>query len=85
MKGRHADRPNPCQLIFKLGCISQPNVLYYNLYKYEEKPTVRSVRSLKIVVLAGGLSPERQVSLVSGQSICRALRELGGLERTEGT
>lgn len=32
---------------------------------------------MKIVVLAGGLSPERQVSLVSGQSICRALRELG--------
>jgi len=29
------------------------------------------------VVLAGGLSPERQGSLVSGQSICRALRELG--------
>ena len=29
------------------------------------------------MVLAGGLSPERQVSLVSGQSICRALRELG--------
>jgi len=32
---------------------------------------------LDIVVLAGGLSPERQVSLVSGQSICRALRGLG--------
>ena len=32
---------------------------------------------MKIVVLAGGLSPERQVSLVSGQSICRALRGLG--------
>ena len=32
---------------------------------------------LKIVVLAGGLSPERQVSLVSGESICRALRSLG--------
>ena len=32
---------------------------------------------MKIVVLAGGLSPERQVSLVSGESICRALRELG--------
>ena len=30
-----------------------------------------------IVVLAGGLSPERQVSLVSGESICRALRSLG--------
>ncbi|MDE7242681.1 MAG: D-alanine--D-alanine ligase [Oscillospiraceae bacterium] len=32
---------------------------------------------MKIVVLAGGLSPERQVSLVSGQNICLALRELG--------
>ena len=32
---------------------------------------------MKIVVLAGGLSPERQVSLVSGQNICRALREKG--------
>lgn len=32
---------------------------------------------MKIVVLAGGLSPERQVSLASGESICRALRGLG--------
>ena len=32
---------------------------------------------MKIVVLAGGLSPERQVSLVSGQNICRALCGLG--------
>ena len=32
---------------------------------------------MDIIVLAGGLSPERQVSLVSGQSICRALRSLG--------
>ncbi len=32
---------------------------------------------MKIVVLAGGLSSERQVSLVSGQNICLALRELG--------
>lgn len=49
---------------------------------------------MKIVVLAGGLSPERQVSLVSGQGICRALRSLGhraalvdmflGLERFAG-
>lgn len=36
-----------------------------------------AIRALKIVVLAGGLSPERQVSLVSGQGICRALRSLG--------
>ena len=49
---------------------------------------------MKIIVLAGGLSPERQVSLVSGQGICRALRSLGhravlvdmflGLESWEG-
>jgi len=32
---------------------------------------------MKIVVLAGGLSPERNVSLVSGTGICRALREIG--------
>lgn len=32
---------------------------------------------MDIVVLAGGLSPERNVSLVSGQGICRALRGLG--------
>ena len=29
---------------------------------------------MKIVVLAGGLSPARTVSLVSGTDICRALR-----------
>ncbi len=33
--------------------------------------------TLKIVVLAGGLSPERNVSLVTGTYICKALRELG--------
>ena len=32
---------------------------------------------MNIGVLAGGLSPERQVSLVSGTSICRALRQKG--------
>lgn len=32
---------------------------------------------MKIVVLAGGLSSERQVSLVSGSSICKALRSRG--------
>ena len=32
---------------------------------------------MKIVVLAGGLSTERAVSLVSGTGICRALRENG--------
>ena len=32
---------------------------------------------MKIVVLAGGLSTERAVSLASGTSVCRALRENG--------
>ena len=32
---------------------------------------------MKIVVLAGGLSTERQVSLTSGTGVCRALRERG--------
>jgi len=32
---------------------------------------------MKIVVLAGGLSTERSVSLVTGSSVCRALRENG--------
>ena len=48
---------------------------------------------MKIVVLAGGLSPERNVSLSSGAMVCQALRERGhraalvdlfyGLEDTE--
>ncbi|MBR5094012.1 MAG: D-alanine--D-alanine ligase [Oscillospiraceae bacterium] len=32
---------------------------------------------MKIVVLGGGISTERQVSLVSATSVCRALRSLG--------
>ena len=32
---------------------------------------------MKIVVLAGGLSPEREVSLVSGTGVCQALRGQG--------
>ena len=32
---------------------------------------------MKIVVLAGGLSTEREVSLVTGSGVCRALRENG--------
>lgn len=32
---------------------------------------------MKIVVLAGGLSTERQVSLTSGTGVCRALRQPG--------
>ena len=50
---------------------------------------------MKIVVLAGGLSPERNVSLSSGSMVCEALRDRGhqvalvdlffGLEDYEGT
>ena len=32
---------------------------------------------MKIVVLAGGLSPERNVSLSSGAKVCQALRDRG--------
>lgn len=32
---------------------------------------------MKIIVLAGGLSPERDVSLISGAGICQTLREKG--------
>ena len=32
---------------------------------------------MKIVVLAGGLSPERNVSLSSGSKVCQALRDRG--------
>lgn len=32
---------------------------------------------MKIVVLAGGLSTERTVSLVTGSGVCRALRANG--------
>ena len=49
---------------------------------------------MKIVVLAGGLSTERQVALTSGTGVCKALRERGhkailvamclGLEDYEG-
>ena len=32
---------------------------------------------MKIVVLGGGISSERHVALVTGTSVCRALRSLG--------
>ena len=32
---------------------------------------------MKIVVLGGGVSTERHVALVTGTSVCRALRSLG--------
>ena len=39
---------------------------------------------MKIVVLAGGLSPERHVSLVTGQNVCAALRERYHMEACSG-
>jgi len=57
--------------------------------------TRKAVNGLKIVVLAGGLSMERNVSLSSGTKVCRALRARGhqailvdmflGLESYNGT
>ncbi len=35
------------------------------------------MKPMKIVVLGGGISTERHVALVSGTSVCRALRSLG--------
>ena len=32
---------------------------------------------MKIVVLAGGISTEREISIVSGTGVCKALREKG--------
>ena len=32
---------------------------------------------MKIAVLAGGLSTERNISFISGSNVCRALRERG--------
>ena len=32
---------------------------------------------MKIVVLAGGISTEREVSIVTGSKVCQALREKG--------
>ena len=32
---------------------------------------------MKIVVLGGGISTERHVALVTGTSVCKALRSLG--------
>ena len=34
-------------------------------------------QKMKIAVLAGGTSPEREVSIISGTEVCRALRERG--------
>ncbi len=38
---------------------------------------VKNMRKLNIVVLAGGTSPEREISIISGEQVCLALRERG--------
>ncbi len=47
-------------------------VSYKKLFEISERISV-----MKIVVLGGGISTERHVALVSGTSVCRALRERG--------
>ena len=61
---------------------------------FDPAPPESEETLMKIVVLAGGLSPERQVALTSGTGVCKALREKGhkavlvdmflGLESYEG-
>ena len=45
---------------------------YKKLFEISERISI-----MKIVVLGGGISTERHVALVSGTSVCRALRERG--------
>ncbi len=68
-------------------------MLYYNLYA--NASTVEGVMDMKVVVLAGGLSDERNVSLSSGVMVASALRKRGhevalidlflGMEGREGS
>lgn len=53
--------------------------MLYSLFKHNivDKNLGESADRMKIVVLAGGLSPERNVSLSSGSKVCRTLRERG--------
>ena len=44
---------------------------------FDPAPPESEETLMKIVVLAGGLSPERQVALTSGTGVCKALREKG--------
>ena len=46
-------------------------------YNYYHINVTKGVKIMKIVVLAGGLSTERDVSLASGAGICKTLRERG--------
>ena len=45
-----------------------------NSYVYEQE---RRHKIMKLVVLAGGTSTEREISIVSGTGICGALRQKG--------
>lgn len=44
---------------------------------FVEITSVKGFRKMKIVVLGGGISTERQVALVTSTSVCKALRSLG--------
>ena len=46
---------------------------------------LEQLRKLRIAVLQGGDSPEREVSLMSGASVDTALRELGALTHVVDT
>ena len=77
--------------------LRRPRTIHRGFHPRGARPRNRGeggLFSMKIVVLAGGLSTERQVSLVTGGSVCRALRSRGhqailvdmflGLEGYEG-
>ena len=46
-------------------------------YEKRKHKIIKGDESMNIVVLAGGTSTEREISIVSGTGICKALRERG--------
>ena len=48
---------------------------------YEERKhkIIKGDESMNIVVLAGGTSTEREISIVTGTGVCKALRQKGHL------
>lgn len=52
---------------------------YYFLLGILKRRLFEGVKSMKIVVLAGGTSTERDISIVSGTKVCEALRSKGHL------
>ena len=49
------------------------------LKEYEERKhkIIKGDESMNIVVLAGGTSTEREISIVTGTGVCKALRKKG--------